>query len=161
VRRLHIQSKKTVSQLYTIPNSNGGDIAVPAAEGDDDRYFTLDQPDGIRKYYDEYGYVVLRRLLPQTLCDRAARSYETEIKPFTGFFYRQASGNPERHVFSKEGFMLNPILNVQSLDRRRFAEFRQAGLDLLTHPNMQSAVSLILGEPGKPVQSMYILTATR
>jgi phytanoyl-CoA hydroxylase len=51
--------------------------------------------------------------------------------------------------------MLNTILNVQSLDRRHFAGFRQAGLDLLTHGNMQRAISMILGEPGKLVQSMY------
>ena len=51
--------------------------------------------------------------------------------------------------------MLNTILNVQSLDRRHFGDFRQAGLDLLTHANMQRAVSTILGEPGKLVQSMY------
>ena len=51
--------------------------------------------------------------------------------------------------------MLNPILCVQSLDRRHFAGFRRAGLDLLTHANMQRAVTTILGEPGKLVQSMY------
>ena len=109
----------------------------------------------IRRYYDENGYVVVRGLLPQGLCDRATASFEAEVKPFGGFIYRQASGNPERHVFSNEGLILNPILGVQSLDRRRFPLFRQAGLELLTHANMQRAVSIILDEPGKLVQSMY------
>ena len=53
------------------------------------------------------------------------------------------------------GFMLNSILNVQSLDHRQFGGFRRTGLDLLTHADMQRAVSTILGEPGKLVQSMY------
>jgi len=51
--------------------------------------------------------------------------------------------------------MLNSILNVQSLDHRQFGGFRRTGLDLLTHADMQRAVSTILGEPGKLVQSMY------
>ena len=97
----------------------------------------------------------LRGLLPQGLCDRATASFEAEVKPFEGFIYRQASGNPEKHVFSDEGFILNPILGVQSLDPRRFPGFRQVGLELLAHANMQRAVSIILGEPGKLVQSMY------
>jgi phytanoyl-CoA hydroxylase len=91
----------------------------------------------------------------RSLCDRAKASFEKEVKPFGGFIYRQTSANPERHVFTSEGFVLNPIMNVQSLDRRRFAGFRRAGLDLLTHANMQRAISTIFGEPGKLVESMY------
>jgi hypothetical protein len=50
--------------------------------------------------------------------------------------------------------MLNSILNIQSLDRRQFANFRRAGLDLLNRSNMQRDVVTILGEPGKLVRSM-------
>jgi phytanoyl-CoA hydroxylase len=142
-------------RLYGIADFGGREIEVPVAEEDDYPYFVLGQAEGIRKYYGENGYVVVRGLLPQGLCDRATASFAAEVKPFGGFIYRQASANPERHVFTNEGFMLNTILNVQSLDRRHFAGFRQAGLDLLTHTNMQCAASTILREPGKLVQSMY------
>jgi phytanoyl-CoA hydroxylase len=128
---------------------------VPVAEEDDYPYFVLNQAGEIRKYYDENGYVVVRGLLPQGLCDRANASFGAEVKPFGGFSYRQATANPERHVFSNEGFMLNTLLNIQSLDRRHFAGFRRAGLDLLTHANMQRAISTLLGEPGTLMQSMY------
>jgi hypothetical protein len=63
--------------------------------------------------------------------------------------------DPERHVFTDEGITLNSILNVQSLGRRRFARFRHAGLEFITHTNMQRAISTRLGEPSKLVQSMY------
>jgi phytanoyl-CoA hydroxylase len=152
---LYTESKRSFPRRYGIADFSGRKIEVPVAEEDDYPYFVLHQAEHIREYYDENGYVVLRGLLPQGLCDRATASFEAEVKPFGGFIYRQASANPERHVFTNEGFMLNTILNVQSLDRRHFADFRQAGLDLLTHPNMQRAVSTILGEPGKLVQSMY------
>jgi phytanoyl-CoA hydroxylase len=152
---VYTESKRSFPCLYGIADFSGRKIEIPVAEEDDHPYFVLDQAADIRKYYNENGYVVVRSLLPPGLCDHATTSFEAEVKPFDGFIYRQASANPERHVFTNEGFMLNTILNVQSLDRRHFAGFRQAGLDLLTHASMQRAVSTILGEPGKLVQSMY------
>jgi phytanoyl-CoA hydroxylase len=152
---VYTEPKELFPRLYRIVDFSGRKIEVPVTEEDDYSYFVLDQAAEVRKYYDENGYVVVRGLLPQGLCDRANASFETEVKRFGGFIYRQASANPERHVFTSEGFMLNPILNIQSLDRRRFAGFRRAGLDLLTHANMQRAISTILSEHGKLVQSMY------
>ncbi|HJU16534.1 MAG TPA: phytanoyl-CoA dioxygenase family protein [Stellaceae bacterium] len=152
---VYIESKQSFPCLYQTTDFDGQKIEIPVAEEDDNRYFVLDQAEEIRKYYSENGYVVLRGLLPRDLCDRANASFAAEIKPFKGYIYRQASGNPERHVFTNEGFMLNPLLNVQSLDGRHFAGFRRIGLDLLTHPHMQRAVATVLGEPGKLVQSMY------
>ncbi len=148
-------SKRSSTRYYEIADFSGLKIDIPVAEEDDYPYFALDQDVDIRKYYNENGYVVVRGLLPQYLCERATALFAAEVKTFRGYIYRQASGSPERHLFTNEGFMLNSILNVQSLDRRRFPGFRQAGLDLLTHANMQRAVSTILGEPGKLVQSMY------
>jgi phytanoyl-CoA hydroxylase len=148
-------SKRSLQRLYEIADFSGRKIVVPVAEEDNYPYFVLNQAGEIRKYYDENGYVVVRGLLPQGLCDRATASFQAEVTPFGGFIYRQATANPERHVFANEGYMLNTLLNVQSPDRRHFAGFRQAGLDLLTHANMQRAISILLGEPGKLVQSMY------
>jgi phytanoyl-CoA hydroxylase len=150
-----IEPEQPFPRLYEITDFDGDKMEVPVSAEDDKLYFILNQSDDLRKYYDENGYVVVRGLLPQDLCDLAAAAFEAEIKPFGGFIYRQASGNPERHIFTNEGLMLNSILNVQSLDRRRFPSFRRTGLDLLTHANMQCAVSTLLGEPGKLVQSMY------
>jgi phytanoyl-CoA hydroxylase len=152
---VNFQSRRSFPTLYEIADFSGRKIEVPVTEKDDYSYFVLDQAADVRKYYDDNGYVVVRGLLPQDLCDRANASFETEVKPFGGFIYRQTSANPERHIFTSEGFVLNPIMNVQSLDRRRFAGFRRAGLDLFTHANMQRAILTILGEPGKLVQSMY------
>jgi phytanoyl-CoA hydroxylase len=152
---VYAESKGSLSRGYEIADFSGRKIEVPVAEEDDHPYFVLDQAADARKYYDENGYVVVRALLPRGLCDRATTAFQTEVKPYGGFIYRQASASPERHVFTDQGFMLNPILSIQSLDRRHFSGFRKAGLDLLTHANMQRAISTILGEAGKLVQSMY------
>jgi phytanoyl-CoA hydroxylase len=152
---VYTDAKQPFPRLYEIADFGGQRIEIPFAKDDDYRYFIIDQAEEVKKYYADNGYVVLRGLLPEDLCDRANASFAAEVKPYKGYIYRQASGNPERDVFTNEGFMLNSILNIQSLDGRRFAGFRRAGLDLLTHGNMQHAVSTILGEPGKLVQSMY------
>src|SRR5437879_1099618 len=120
---VYTESKGSFPTLYEIADFSGRKIEVPVTEEDDYSYFVLDQAADIRRYYDDNGYVVVRGLLPRGLCDRANASFETEVKPFGGFIYRQASANPERHVFTNQGFMLNTILNVQSLDRRHFAGF--------------------------------------
>jgi phytanoyl-CoA hydroxylase len=81
--------------------------------------------------------------------------FDDEVKPFGGYIYRQASANPERHVLTEHGYMLNSILNVHAVDPRHFPTFRRCGTDLITVAAMQEAVRAILGEPGKIVQSMY------
>jgi phytanoyl-CoA hydroxylase len=133
----------------------GSSIPAPASRSDDFAYFKIDQIDEILRYYAEYGYVVIRDLIPKEVCRSARLQFNSEVKPFKGFIYRQTTANPERHVFSEHGYMVNPILNVQSIDRRHFPHFHRAGLDLLTHPNLQSLVRQMFGEAGKLVQSMY------
>jgi phytanoyl-CoA hydroxylase len=137
-------------------------IAAPAplrgsdeAQSKKEAYFRPNQTPEIRRYYSEYGYVVVRGLVQSQFCDQARAFFTREVKPFKGFIYRQASANPERHVLSERGFMLNTILNVQSLDPCHFDGFRQASLDVLTDNHLQRVVQLILGEPGKLVQSMF------
>jgi phytanoyl-CoA hydroxylase len=143
------------SPSFPITESAGRSIKIPATISEDYSYFTLDQADEIRRYYDENGYVVIRNLIPRDLCAAAMAEFNAEVKPYKGFIYRQATANPERHVFTKHGHMLNSILNVQSLDSRRFPRFRNVGIAVITHRNAQAVVRNILGEPGKLVQSMY------
>lgn len=140
---------------FPITGPTGSEILIPPSADEDHPYFTPDEHAAIRDYYQENGYVVVRSLVPAEFCRSAMMNFKTEVKSFPGFIYRQATANPERHVFTPNGFMLNPILNVQSLDPRHFERFRADGLSIMTHPRMQAAVRTILREPGKIVQSMY------
>jgi phytanoyl-CoA hydroxylase len=110
----------------------------------------------LRRVYDAEGYVVVRELVPGELCDRVRAAFAAEVKPYRGPLYRQTtSGDPERHVFTDQGHLLNPILNLQSLRQARFPQFRAAGLEILTHGDLHEAARAILGAPGVIVQSMY------
>jgi phytanoyl-CoA hydroxylase len=140
---------------YRTLEPTGRTIIIPASAREDFGYFTPDQGDAIRQYLRENGYVVIRKLIPAGLCQQGLLHFEREVANYDGYLYRQTTANPEQHRFTEHGFMLNPILNIQSLDARRFPRFRGAGLAILTHSAIQTMVRQILGEPGIIVQSMY------
>ena len=141
---------------FAIPAPHGGTVEIPTAPSDETIvYPTMSDPAAVRAYYEREGYVLVRNLVDGAACDRMRAVFEDEVKPFRGFIYRQASANPERHVLTKHGYMLNSILNVHAVDPRYFPTFRARGADLITVASLQSAVRAILGEPGKIVQSMY------
>lgn len=138
------------------PRAPGGTYPIaPTSSAVTDTYSKLLSATARRQYFQEQGYLVVRKLIAAELCDAARKSFQQEIKPFQGYLYRQASANPERHVFSESGFMLNSLLNFQDLDAARFPAFRSAGLEVVTCAALRAAVEELFGEPGKIVQTMY------
>src|SRR5947209_6265629 len=97
-----------------VPAPHGGVIDVPClVDRDTDPYLRLRTPEAIRDYYVEHGYVIVRGLIPAVKCDEVRRRFVEEVTPYPDYIYRQTTANPERHQFTDDGFMLNPILNVQ------------------------------------------------
>ncbi|WP_088241400.1 phytanoyl-CoA dioxygenase family protein [Calothrix rhizosoleniae] len=144
------------NNLFTINSPTGEEIKIPlTVDSDSDIYSSLKTPEDIQNYYHENGYVVIRNLIPSELCDVARKFFATEIKPYQKYLYRQATANPEKHVLTSHGYMLNSLLNIQDINTKKFPNFKQTGLSILTHENIQKVVSMILGEPGTIIQTMY------
>ncbi len=120
-----------------------------------DKYISLKTEESVKSYYDENGYVVRRNLIPHELCDEMLRNFKEEVKPYKGHIYRQASANPEKHKFTEHNYMLNSILNLQSVSSENFPKFKSNGLNVLSHEAIQHSLNTLMGEPGKLVQSMY------
>ncbi|CAH9018030.1 hypothetical protein NURINAE_00687 [Candidatus Nitrosacidococcus sp. I8] len=99
--------------------------------------------------------MVVRNLIPNQVLDEANSAFDAEAISSNRFIYRQATANPERHIFTQHGFMLNSILNPQSLNPRYFSKFRQSAEKILTHQFMQKLLNIIFSEQGKCVQGMY------
>lgn len=152
-----VRSASTPSSVPSFPirDSANRDFMIPATAEEDREYFVAEQEDELLRYYREEGYVVVRNLIPAALCETAMACFDREVRPSDAFIYRQTTANPERHQFTRHGFMLNPMLNIQSLDARRFPNFREVGLAIITHARVQAVLRKILGEAGKLVQSMY------
>jgi phytanoyl-CoA hydroxylase len=132
-------------------------VEVPETPAEDPSpRFSPDERTAIKEYYDTNGYVVVSGVFSSQVCDRQRELWDREVKPFDGFIYRQATARAERHVFNHNGWVMNPILNLQSVDPAHFAEFRaHATGSVLTATALRDLFRCLLGERPKIVQSMY------
>lgn len=109
----------------------------------------------LRRFFKEHGYAVIRNAVPGELCQQTIAAFNRDVKPDKRFFKRHESSTYERHVFTDAGFMKYPIMNIQDLSDARLNEFRDAGLRVLTHRNIQNVMTSLFGEPGKIIHTMY------
>lgn len=132
-------------------------VAVPETAAEDvSQKFDMSQTAEIKAYYEENGYVIVKGGIEAAACDKIRALWEREIKPFGGHIYRQATAKVERHKLNDKGWVMNPILNLQSVDPQRFPQFREfATHHILSHPRMTQGFSILLGDTPKIVQSMY------
>ncbi|HVN44307.1 MAG TPA: phytanoyl-CoA dioxygenase family protein [Steroidobacteraceae bacterium] len=140
--------------MFEIPAPTGDLVSIPDAPDEDRAYFrSVDA--GARRYLEEEGYLVLRRLLSAEACADIRRAFAEEVKPFPGFLYRQTTARAERNQVNAHGHVMNPLLNLQDLDRQHFARLRRRTLDAFTAPAVVAALRAVFGEDPKLVQSMY------
>jgi phytanoyl-CoA hydroxylase len=143
--------------MIALTTPRGLPVAVPEAVSEDPSpRFAVHQSEKIKAYYREHGYVVVKSVFAADVCDTQRQLWDQEVKPFRGYIYRQATGKVEKHVFNHNGWVMNPILNLQSVDPKRFGKFRDfATHSLLAAPQLRDLFKTLLGEPPKIVQSMY------
>ncbi len=121
-----------------------------------DPYPLPEQRDAFRAWFEREGYVLIRNAVPPRLCQLGIDAFRREaLHDRLGFFERHASGKFERHVYTAAGFMKYPIMNLQDLPVKKYAGFRRAGLNILTHPTLQRAMIALTGEPGRCIHTMY------
>jgi phytanoyl-CoA hydroxylase len=143
--------------MLELTTPRGLPVQVPeTAVEDPSPRFEPHELDAIRAYYRENGYVIVSKLFAAETCDVQRRLWEEEVKPFGGYIYRQATAKAEKHVFNQNGWVMNPILNLQSVDPKCFPRFRNYATEaVLASPNLRDVFAGILGELPKVVQSMY------
>jgi phytanoyl-CoA hydroxylase len=143
--------------MQVLQTPNGLTVNVPEDLSEDvSPHFALTDLDAIAAYYREHGYVVVSSVFTPEECDQIRTLWDAEIKPFKGKIYRQATAKLEPHVLNDKGWVMNPILNLQSVDPGRFPRFRRyAREQILAGKRLHEVFQRLFGEPGKVVQSMY------
>ncbi len=143
--------------MIKLKTPRGLPVDVPETLSEDPSpKFDLGDVRAIKAYYDVNGYVVVRGLFSAELCREVRGLWDSDIKPFRGFMYRQATAKAERHTLNENGWVMNPILNIQSLNPRPFRRFRDfVTANVLTGERMTQAFATLLGSAPKIVQSMY------
>jgi len=112
--------------------------------------------DGIRKYYQENGYVVIRDVIAKEDCNNLILEFYRSIKKSKQYFYRQtSSGLAEINIFNSNNLMINSILNIQDINRSKFGIFVNKSFDIFSNNILINIVSSIFSCKPVIVQSMY------
>jgi phytanoyl-CoA hydroxylase len=130
---------------------------VPETQNEDPSpSFDLSEQEAIAHYYQENGYVVVRGLIASVSCQHMRDLWGSEVKPSRAHIYRQATAKAEIHKFNSKKWVMNPILNLQSVDPVRFPNFRKYAVEqILTAPRLVEGFRILFDEKPKIVQSMY------
>jgi phytanoyl-CoA hydroxylase len=109
-----------------------------------------------RDHYETEGYVVLRGAIDPRLCDAVMENFNRDVRHSKTPILRQKEMTYEANRYTADGFLENPIFNVQDLETRRFGRFKRAALDVITDAKVTGVVSgLIGGVKAKVIQSMF------
>jgi len=119
----------------------------------DDDYFGAHS--SVLERYEEFGYIIVRKLVQLSLCDELVAAFRKEVKPFTGPLLRQASARLGTHLFTADGFMANALLSVQDLVEPCFVQFRTRAIDVMAGQHTQKILRKLLIDTPLLVESMY------
>jgi phytanoyl-CoA hydroxylase len=105
-----------------------------------------EETDSLQSYYDEHGYVVVRRLIHEERIARLLAAYTRDIVPSQQRFFRQNSSRYERNRINDHGYVRQSFLDVH--DYQRFPEFSAAARDIFCSNEMMETISAVTGAPG-------------
>lgn len=143
--------------MISLKTPNGLDVEVPETSSEDvSTKFSLEQKREAGEYYKANGYVIFKGVIDKKVCEELRSAWEAEVKPSTKYIYRQATAKSELNILNEKGWVMNPILNLQSLNPKYFRRLRASAVnDVLANINMQGCFEALLGDKPKIVQSMY------
>jgi phytanoyl-CoA hydroxylase len=143
--------------MIELKTPRGLSVAVPESPAEDPSpKFSVHDIASIKAYYDLNGYVIVKNLFDNQDCDSIRELWDREVKPSTEFIYRQATAKAERHIVNSKGWVMNPILNLQSINPVSFPKFRQYAIgSFFASKNLSQIFSSLIGASPKIVQSMY------
>jgi len=142
-------------QLFT---PNGLSVEVPESKTEDKtpRFDINKDIQSAVNYYKINGYVIFSGCVPLEKCNELRKLWEKDIKPYTGKIYRQTTARAEKNLFNDKKWVMNPILNLQSLNPNLFNDLRyKVDKEVFSNPSICKALKSILGEKPKIIQSMY------
>lgn len=152
-----LASRREGSIVVELKTPRGLAVSVPETEDEDPSpKFDIHDIEGFRRYYSENGYAVIGGLFTPAQCDGLKALWDREVKPYDGFMYRQATAKVEKHIKNSQGWIMNAILNPQSVDPHHFPGFRAyVTSEILGETRLNAAFAGLLQDTPKIVQSIY------
>tara|TARA_B100001093_G_C26702672_1_gene959798 strand:- start:123 stop:1124 length:1002 start_codon:yes stop_codon:yes gene_type:complete len=144
--------------MLSLKTPNGLDVEVPEniSEDNSPRFDVKSNSQEAVKYYEENGYVIFSNCISEEICKKLRNIWEEKIKPFQGTIYRQTTAKAEKNQFNDKKWIMNPIVNIQSLNPDLFGDLRNTvEREIFSNDVICGAAKNILNERPKIVQSMY------
>ena len=144
--------------MLVLETKNGHKCEVPETDAEDSvPKFSMNlEFHKAKKYYEENGFVVLKNVFKDKDCKYLINAWENEVKNFKGHLYRQATAKLERNIFNGQNWIMNPILNLQSLNCKKFPLLRYGFENIIaSNKFLANFVSLVINDKPMIVQSMY------
>ncbi len=118
--------------------------------------FGLSEVTEALKYYNENGYVIFSKCIDQNDCDHILSLWNKFIKTYKGKIYRQTTGKAEKNKFNQNKWIMNPVLNLQSLNPNKFGKFRNASeIKIFNNKNLCGILNHFFSDKPKIIQSMF------
>lgn len=133
--------------MYQVHSPIGESFFTAELLAEDTVSFLPNQKSDALQHYQEYGFVVIRDLLPKDSCTALKQVFEQTIKPFKGTLQRH-NGKKEENIFNNSGFLANPLMNLHQNPNKRIVEYTNKTLELLTDKNLKEFISQILKGTG-------------
>ncbi len=122
-------------------------------------YFSTQETEGIKAYYSENGYVVIKDIIPEADLEAFSRSYE-QLKSSRGYYFRsQDTNRAERLQINEEGFIERSILHPNELIFQN--EFKSL-TEKIVYSNIISQLLSLIGSYEKYIvwQTMFFDKST-
>ena len=141
-------------KLFTKKNTP---VHVPEnLQEDQSKRFNFNQIKEAKIYYEINGYVVFNKCIKLEINDLIRSLWSNYIKIYTGKIYRQTTGKAEKNIFNKSGFVMNPLLNIQSLNPSKFKNFKETvEKEVFNNKKICSILNIFFNHKPKIIQSMY------
>jgi phytanoyl-CoA hydroxylase len=101
------------------------------------------EQDDLKQYYDDHGYVIVPKAIPEPLVDTLLDRYKADILNSKAKFYRQNTNVYDLNRFTSAGHVIQSFLDVHHY--KRFPAFRQAALDLYFSRALHATLSSVTG----------------
>ena len=132
-------------------------IQVPENEDENNvQKFNIESINEANDYYKFNGYVIFKNFIAKEHCDEIINIWNNTIKLYDGKIYRQTTGRAEKNLFNENNWIMNPILNIQSLNPYKFWNLRNCvETNIFKNKKICTFLNKNFGLKPKIIQSMF------
>jgi phytanoyl-CoA hydroxylase len=95
------------------------------------------------EYYEDNGYYIFSKLIPDNLIDNILEKYKAEILSSNDYFFRQSSNRWEKSKITEHGYCKESFLNVH--DYSNYPAFCEAAREIFCSQQIREALTQITG----------------